>query len=157
MQKKECKFAITSLMAHTLRKGENIDYLIWQFIFHILLDSPEHEWFKNHMKSGELVFNIRANTRHMVTKALNTAHQVRTHTHNHTEIMVEWKKHLLIKLQSWFIFLNLNSLSSMADLFSAWLSMSFENHSLNSSCESNKVGMMKCRRAQSWGWSTYYH
>ena len=32
-------------------------------------------------------------------------------------------------------------------LFSAWLSMSLENHSLNSSCESNSVGMMKCNRA----------
>lgn len=38
----------------------------------------------------------------------------------------------------------------MADLFSAWLSMSLENHSLNSSCESNNVGIMKCNRAQSW-------
>lgn len=42
------------------------------------------------------------------------------------------------------------SLSSMADLFSAWLSMSLENHSLNSSWESNSVGMMKCSRAHSW-------
>lgn len=41
------------------------------------------------------------------------------------------------------------SLSSMADLFSAWLSMSLENHSLNSSWESNSVGMMKCSRAHS--------
>lgn len=41
------------------------------------------------------------------------------------------------------------SLSSMADLFSAWLSMSLENHSLNSSWESNNVGMMKCSRAHS--------
>ena len=39
--------------------------------------------------------------------------------------------------------------SSMPVLFSAWLSMSFENYSLNSSCESNKVGMMKWRSAQS--------
>lgn len=38
----------------------------------------------------------------------------------------------------------------MVDLFSAWLSMSLENHSLNSSCESNNVGIMKCSRAQSW-------
>lgn len=37
----------------------------------------------------------------------------------------------------------------MADLFSAWLSMSLENHSLNSSWESNNVGMMKCSRAHS--------
>lgn len=43
-----------------------------------------------------------------------------------------------------------DSLSSMADLFSAWLSMSLENHSLNSSWESNSVGMMKCSRAHSW-------
>lgn len=43
----------------------------------------------------------------------------------------------------------LHSLSSMADLFSAWLSMSLENHSLNSSWESNKVGMIKCNRAHS--------
>lgn len=42
------------------------------------------------------------------------------------------------------------SLSSMADLCSAWLSMSLENHSLNSSWESNSVGMMKCSRAHSW-------
>lgn len=40
-------------------------------------------------------------------------------------------------------------LSSIADLFSAWLSMSLENHSLNSSWESNSVGIMKCSRAQS--------
>lgn len=32
---------------------------------------------------------------------------------------------------------------SIADLFSAWFSMSFENHSLNSSWESNRVGIMK--------------
>jgi hypothetical protein len=34
-------------------------------------------------------------------------------------------------------------------LFSAWLSISFENHSLNSSWESKRVGMIKWRRAQS--------
>lgn len=28
--------------------------------------------------------------------------------------------------------------------------MSLENHSLNSSCESNNVGIIKCSRAQSW-------
>ena len=39
--------------------------------------------------------------------------------------------------------LGLNLLLSICDLFSAWLSMSFENHSLNSSWSSNKVGMMK--------------
>jgi len=38
-------------------------------------------------------------------------------------------------------------LSSMADLFSTEFSMSFENHSLNSSCESNIVGMMKWSNA----------
>jgi hypothetical protein len=38
-------------------------------------------------------------------------------------------------------------LSSIPVLFSAWLSISFENHSLNSSCESNKVGIMKCSNA----------
>ena len=41
-------------------------------------------------------------------------------------------------------------LSSKADFFSAWLSISRENHSLNSSCESNMVGMMKCRRAHNY-------
>ena len=30
-----------------------------------------------------------------------------------------------------------------------WDSMSLENHSLNSSCESNNVGIMKCNSAQS--------
>ena len=40
-------------------------------------------------------------------------------------------------------------LSSMPVLFSAWLSISLENHSLNSSCESKRVGMMKCSRAHS--------
>lgn len=34
-------------------------------------------------------------------------------------------------------------------LFSAWLSISFENHSLNSSWESKRVGMMKWSKAQS--------
>ena len=38
---------------------------------------------------------------------------------------------------------------SIADLFSAWFSMSFENHSLNSSWESKRVGMMKCSNAHS--------
>ena len=36
---------------------------------------------------------------------------------------------------------------SLLPLFSAAFSMSFENHSLNSSWESNRLGMMKCRRA----------
>lgn len=41
---------------------------------------------------------------------------------------------------------------SMAVLFSAWFSMSFENHSLNSSCESNSVGIMKWSKAHSCQW-----
>lgn len=41
---------------------------------------------------------------------------------------------------------------SMAVLFSAWFSMSFENHSLNSSCESNNVGIMKWSKAHSCQW-----
>ena len=44
----------------------------------------------------------------------------------------------------------LNLLSSIPDCFSAWLSMSLENHSVNSSCESNIVGMIKCNKAQSY-------
>ena len=43
-----------------------------------------------------------------------------------------------------------NSLSSMPDCFSAWLSMSLENHSLNSSWESNNVGIMKWSNAHNW-------
>lgn len=38
---------------------------------------------------------------------------------------------------------------SLLPLFSAAFSISLENHSLNSSCESNKLGMMKCSSAQS--------
>lgn len=56
---------------------------------------------------------------------------------------------------------HLYSLSSIADLFSAWLSMSLENHSLNSSWESNNVGIMKWSSAHSWetvitlGWQRF--
>lgn len=39
--------------------------------------------------------------------------------------------------------------SFIAPFFSAFPSMSLENHSLNSSCESKSEGMMKWRRAQS--------
>ncbi len=49
---------------------------------------------------------------------------------------------IMCKRRSWCSF-------SLLPLFSAAFSMSFENHSLNSSWESNRLGMMKCSNAQS--------
>lgn len=49
---------------------------------------------------------------------------------------------IICSRRSWYSF-------SLLPLFSAAFSMSFENHSLNSSWESKRLGMMKCKRAQS--------
>lgn len=67
--------------------------------------------------------------------------------HYYTWVPLPWDYHVVLLFVWKTVFTEIPW--SMADLFSAWFSMSFENHSLNSSWESKRVGMMKCSNAHS--------
>lgn len=43
---------------NTLR-GSFLLYLVWELVFHILLDAAQHERLKNHVQSGKLVWNTK--------------------------------------------------------------------------------------------------
>lgn len=63
-----------------------------------------------------------------------------------TRIKITRSVHFKKKKFQWTISL-VYVLSSILVLFSAWLSISLENHSLNSLCESNIEGIIKCNKA----------
>lgn len=146
-------------------------YLVRELVFHILLDSAQHERLEDHVQPGQLVWNTNIKPSmfsfrmyHMGLWAEIKAQTLANRWRNFS-VRMSWRSYV-----SWAgkdggknkleqsaerniippTVVEFYSLSSMADLFSAWLSMSLENHSLNSSWESNSVGMMKCSRAHSW-------
>ena len=103
-------------------------YLVWQLVFNISFNSSQHEGFQDHMKSWQLIWNTNIGMKMSWFSLIK----------NNSFI---WNVALCVFFLPW----------SIADLFSAWFSISFENHSLNSSCESKRVGIIKCSKAHSCG------